>query len=152
MFLSELDISTPTIINAGAVTSDVTTLNSGEKNNAKMKNPAVTTDAKPVLPPTPTPAEDSTYAVVVEVPTIEPTTVAVESANSALPALGNLLSFIKPAWLATATSVPAVSKKSTNKKVKIITSISNVNKIGRASCRERVKIWEVAEILTKNDK
>src|SRR5690625_3846013 len=111
------------MIKAGAVTSDVTTLNNGEKNNANKKNPAATTAVNPERPPTPTPAVDSTYAVVVDVPTTAPVTVAAESANKAFPARGNLLSFIRPACVATATKVPAVSKKSTNRKVKITTSI-----------------------------
>src|SRR5699024_6676331 len=129
--LSALDIKTPTIINAGAVTSDVITANSGEKNKANKKNPAVTTEAKPVLPPTATPEEDSTKDVVVDVPTTEPTTVAAESANNALPARGNLSFFIKPAWLATATNVPALSKKSTNKNVKITNDCGKVgDKLG----------------------
>lgn len=50
-FRKDDDINTPTIIKAGAVTSGVTTLKSGEKNNASKKNPAVTTDANPVRPP-----------------------------------------------------------------------------------------------------
>src|SRR5699024_451450 len=103
IFLSELDIRTPTIISAGDVTSGITTLKSGENNSASKKKPAVTTEAKPVRPPTPTPAVDSTKEVVVDVPRIDPATVAVESANSALPARGNLSSFIKPACEATAT-------------------------------------------------
>ena len=45
--------------------------------------------------------------------------VANESENNARPARGSLLSFIMPACVATATSVPAVSKKSINKNVKI---------------------------------
>src|SRR5690625_2029234 len=114
------------MIKAGAVTSDVTTLNNGEKNNANKKNPAATTAVNPDRPPTPTPAVDSTYAVVVDVPTTAPVTVAAESANNARPARGNLLSFINPACEATATKVPAVSKKSTNKNVKITTSICKV--------------------------
>src|SRR5699024_1826626 len=126
MFFNVDDIRTPTIINAGAVTSGVTTFNNGEKNNASMKKPAATTAVNPDRPPTPTPAVDSTYAVVVDVPTTAPVTVAAESANKALPARGNLLFFIRPAWLATATNVPAVSKKSTNKNVKITTSICTV--------------------------
>ena len=69
---------------------------------------------------------DSTYAVVVDVPIIAPATVADESANNALPARGNLLLRINPACVATATNVPAVSKKSTNKKVKITTNICKV--------------------------
>src|SRR5699024_44161 len=118
------DIRTPTIINAGAVTSDVITLNNGEKNNASKKKPAVTTAVKPDRPPAPTPADDSIKDVVVDVPTTAPTTVALESANSAFPARRSLLSFIKPAWVATATNVPAVSKKSTKRNVKSTTSIS----------------------------
>src|SRR5690625_4578178 len=90
-------IRTPTIISAGAVTSDVTTLNNGEKNNASRKNPAVTTEAKPDRAPAPTPDDDSTKAVVVDVPTTAPITVADESANNAFPARGSLLSFINPA-------------------------------------------------------
>src|SRR5699024_9633977 len=123
---NDFDIKTPTIINAGAVTSGVITASKGEKNKANKKNPAVTTEAKPVRPPTATPEDDSTNEVVVDVPTTEPTTVAAESANKARPARGNLLSFINPACVATATSVPAVSKKSTNKKVKIMTIICMV--------------------------
>src|SRR5699024_12619863 len=95
--LSAVDINTPTIIKAEAVTCAVTTLSNGEKNNSKIKNNAANTAVNPVLPPTPTPVVDSTYAVVVEVPTTEPTTVAVESANKARPARGNLPFFIKPA-------------------------------------------------------
>ena len=49
------------------------------------------------------------------VPNIEPTIVANESENNALPALGNLLFFMIPACVATATKVPAVSKKSINR-------------------------------------
>src|SRR5699024_6894787 len=81
-----VDINTPTIINAGAVTSTVMICSNGENNNANKKNPAVTTDANPVLPPTPTPEVDSTNEVVVDVPTTDPTTVAAESANKAFPA------------------------------------------------------------------
>src|SRR5690625_3974059 len=115
MFLSEVDINTPTIINAGAVTSSVITPKRGEKNSANKKSPPVTTEANPVRPPTPTPAVDSTKDVVVDVPNTAPATVAVESANKAFPARGSLFSFINPACDATATRVPAVSKKSTNK-------------------------------------
>ena len=52
-------IKIPTIINAGAVTAGVTTLNNGEKNSANKKNPAVTTAVNPERPPAATPAEDS---------------------------------------------------------------------------------------------
>ncbi len=48
-----------------------------------------------------------------------PAIVARESAVRARPARGSLLSFNSPAWLLTPTRVPAVSKRSTNKKAKI---------------------------------
>src|SRR5690606_31357428 len=60
-------INTPTIINAGAVTADVTTTSKGEKNNAQSIKPAVTTEVNPVLPPAETPAGVSPCEVVVEV-------------------------------------------------------------------------------------
>lgn len=59
IFPKEETINTPTIIKAGAVTGDVTTDNTGKKNSERIKNPAVTKDAKPVLAPDATPADDS---------------------------------------------------------------------------------------------
>lgn len=59
IFPKEDTMSTPTIINAGAVTGDVTTDNTGKKNNDNKKNPAVTSAAKPDLAPEATPADDS---------------------------------------------------------------------------------------------
>src|SRR5699024_1508237 len=97
IFFKEEDMSTPTMMSAGAVTSTVMTARSGEKNNASKKNPAVTTDANPVRTSTPTPAVYSKYDVVVDVPITAPNTVAVESAINAFPVRGNLLSFINPA-------------------------------------------------------
>src|SRR5690606_831253 len=140
---NDFAINTPTMINAGAVTCGVTIAKSGEKNNAKMKNPAVTIDANPVRPPTATPEDDSTNEVVVDVPTTAPTTVEAASANNAFPARGSLLSFIKPACCATATSVPAVSKKSTNKNVKMTTSISSV----KMSPKRKIAWPNVSEML-----
>lgn len=123
IFANEETISTPTITNAAEVTGAVTTDSNGKKNRESKNNAAVTNDANPVLAPAATPAEDSIYDVVVDVPKMEPTNDAIESANNAFPALGSLLSFIIPAWLATATNVPALSKKSTNKKVKMMANM-----------------------------
>ena len=53
-------INAPTIINAGAVTADVTTANNGVKNKANKNKTPVTTEAKPVRAPAATPAVDST--------------------------------------------------------------------------------------------
>ena len=65
-------ISAPTIINAADVTSSEITLTSGEKNKATTKQTAITTDVKPVFPPTAIPAEDSTLVAGVDVPKIAP--------------------------------------------------------------------------------
>ncbi len=124
---AEAIMTPPTIISAGAVTSTVITASNGEKNNASKKNPAVTTEANPDLPPTPTPAVDSTNDVVVDVPTIEPTTVADASANNALPARGNIsyLSLVLPVSQQQRAFL-LYQRNSTNKNVKMTTSISNV--------------------------
>ena len=63
-------INAPTIINAAEVTSTEITLTIGEKNKATKKQAAITTDVKPVLPPTAIPAEDSTLVAGVDVPKI----------------------------------------------------------------------------------
>ena len=94
---SEEAIMTPTITNAGVVTAVVTTLNNGEKNRASKNIIPTTTAVKPDFAPAATPAVDSTYAVVVEVPKMEPTVVPKASAIRALPARGNLSSLTKPA-------------------------------------------------------
>ena len=60
----EETINTPTMISAGAVTGAVTTDNTGKKNNASKKNPAVTREANPLRAPDATPADDSIYEVV----------------------------------------------------------------------------------------
>ena len=73
--------------------------------------------------------------MVDEVPSNEPATVAVESANSALSRLRiSPFSSTKPALLVTPIKVPDVSNKSTNKKAKItlIMAISNAPAI--SSC------------------
>ena len=51
-----------------------------------------------------------------------------ESASNPFLLLVRTLSFISPACCATATNVPAVSKKDTNKKVRITINILPVNK------------------------
>ena len=78
-------ISAPTIINAAEVTSTEITFTSGEKNIATKKQAAMTTDVKPVRPPTAIPADDSTLVAGVDVPKIAPMTPAAESASKPLP-------------------------------------------------------------------
>src|SRR5690625_7346897 len=87
MFLRDEAINTPTIINAGDVTSGVMTLKRGENKIASKNKAAVTTDANPVRPPASTPAVDSRKDVVVDGPTVAARTVAAESDNNARRAL-----------------------------------------------------------------
>lgn len=61
LILAKFDaISAPTMISAGAVTSDVNITMSGEMNIASKNNTPVTTAANPVRAPAATPAVDST--------------------------------------------------------------------------------------------
>ena len=60
----------------------------GLRNMAMKKSAAVAMAARPVLPPSATPAEDSTNVVTVEVPQIAPVVVAMASASMALSMLG----------------------------------------------------------------
>lgn len=122
ILLISVAINAPTMIRAGAVTSGVTIDSTGEKNKEIIKHAEMTMEVKPVRPPAAIPEDDSTIEAVVDVPSTAPITVDIESARSAFPPLGIWLFFIKPAWLAMAMSAPAVSKKATNKKVKITTS------------------------------
>src|SRR5699024_10569054 len=115
IFFNDEDIKIPTMTKAGVVTSEVTKLNIGEKNNARMKNPAATTAVNPERSPAPTPAVYTIYDVLVYVPNIDLVNVEAESANNAFPARGNILLFINPDCVAIATSVPALSKKSAYK-------------------------------------
>ena len=82
-------IKNPTKINAGAVAKPGTAVNTGAKKIANKNMIAVTADARPVRPPAPTPAELSTYVVVVEVPITAPALVAIASAKSAGLMFGN---------------------------------------------------------------
>lgn len=124
---NETHISEPTIIRAGAVTSEVTTERSGEKNVDNKNIPPTTTLENPVLAPTEAPDNDSIYDVVLVVPNIEPTHVAIESATKALePFSIDPSSLTSPTFDPTATKVPAVSKKSINNIVKTTISICGV--------------------------
>ena len=74
-----LIIRTPTYIKAPAVAQEGTKAAIGLRNIAIANRIATTKDVKPVLPPSATPAEDSTNVVTVEVPKIAPVQVAIES-------------------------------------------------------------------------
>ena len=109
-------IRNPTNIRAGAVANAGIAVNIGANRIDIRKRKPVTTEARPVLAPTPTPAELSTNVVVVEVPNTAPTDVAMASARRACLILGSFSSLSSiSALVATPTSVPIVSNKSTNK-------------------------------------
>ena len=116
MSVIALNIKKPTIINAGAVANEGIVINNGEKIIATKNNTPVTTAVRPVLPPSATPADDSTNVVVVDVPRIAPADVAIASDKSAglipghLPFSSNIFAFVL-----TPIIVPSVSNKSTKR-------------------------------------
>ena len=83
IFTTEDTIRNPTKISAGAVANPGIAVKIGAKRMATRNNRPVTTEARPVLAPAPTPAELSTKVVVVEVPNTAPAVVAIASARSA---------------------------------------------------------------------
>src|SRR5690625_7461402 len=115
----------PTIIKIGAVIAGKSAIawTTGKKNIDKPNNVCSSDLVNPVLPPAATPEVDSTYAVAGLVPNIEPTVVAVASANKAGFTRGNLPFFINPPCSATPIIVPVVSKIVTSKNAN--TTVSN---------------------------
>src|SRR5699024_5604782 len=110
-------IKLPTMINAGAVIADNEEIAAtiGEKNNVMINKIATTNVVSPVLPPTATPEDDSTYALDGVEPNVAPTVVATASAVNAAFAFGSFPSFIKFACSATPIIVPVVSNIVTSK-------------------------------------
>ena len=109
-------IKKPTKINAGAVAKLGIAIKIGLNTIETKNSNAVTTDARPVLAPSETPEELSTKVVVVDVPKIAPTEVAIESANKAGLILGSFPSLSSISALdATPIRVPSVSNMSTNR-------------------------------------
>ena len=76
-------MSRPTITNAGAVAAAGMERKRGEKKMAIPKHPATERAVSPERPPYATPTALSTYVVVVDVPSMAPTVVAIESAMNA---------------------------------------------------------------------
>ena len=83
IFLIGSSISKPTIINTGAVAAGGIERNSGERNRVTAKQQATTNAVRPVRPPWDMPDALSTKVVVVDVPSIAPTVVAIASAIKA---------------------------------------------------------------------
>ena len=116
MFVTLLSIYNPTITKAGAVAKDGIARKIGDKNRDNPKRIAVVTAVRPVLPPSDTPDALSTNVVVVDVPRIAPTDVAIASDISAGLIFGNLpFSSSIPAFVLTPMIVPNVSNKSTKR-------------------------------------
>ena len=80
--ITEDTIKNPTKIKAGAVAKPGIAVKIGAKKMEIRNKSPVTTDDNPVRPPAATPAEDSTYVVVVEVPMIAPAEVAIASVEA----------------------------------------------------------------------
>ena len=115
------------MISAGAVAADGIERKSGEKRSATANPPATTNAVNPERPPWATPAALSTYVVVVEVPSIAPHVVAIESAMKACLILAILpFSSTMFALVQTPTRVPTVSNISMKRNVNTTTSISRV--------------------------
>ena len=72
-------ISTPTYISAPAAADEGMNANTGRTNIDNKNNADVVSAVSPVLPPAATPVPDSTKVVTVEVPSIAPAQVAIES-------------------------------------------------------------------------
>ncbi|MOA40410.1 hypothetical protein D3C78_1622840 [compost metagenome] len=78
-------ISTPTMISAAAVAEPGTSATSGDRKIASRKQMPVVTEVSPVRPPCAIPAELSTNAVTVLVPSTAPPLTPIASTNMALP-------------------------------------------------------------------
>ena len=114
------------MISAGAVAKEGIARKIGDRNSDSPKRIAVVTDVRPVLPPSDTPDALSTKVVVVDVPRTAPAVVAIASARSAPLIRGSFPSLSSISALEeTPTSVPIVSKRSTNKNANKITMKSS---------------------------
>ena len=142
-------IKKPTKINAGAVAKLGIAIKIGLNTIETKNSNAVTADARPVLAPSETPEELSTKVVVVDVPKIAPTEVAIESANKAGLILGSFPSLSSIfALSAQPINVPKVSKISTNKNAHIIAKKSRTLKLANASAVKHFpNVCPIAAIL-----
>src|SRR5256885_4188331 len=108
-----LNMNQPTSMRAGAVACCGTIPAIGARKIAAKKRTAVTRLASPVFAPSATPAPDSMYVVLLDVPKIPPKSAPRESTQNTRSARSMDPSFrSQPPSDATDTTVPAVSKKS----------------------------------------
>ena len=121
-------IKTPTKISAGPVAALGIINTHGDKKIITKKINEVTTEAKPVLPPASTPADDSTKVVIVVLPVHAPTHVPIASTKNGFWISGKLPSLSSiPALAPTPNTVPKVEKKSPQKVAKIRGMVLTVN-------------------------
>ena len=101
---------------------------------ARRKRIPTTTAINPVRPPTATPEALSMKLVVLEVPRTAPMTVALLSASSAFFRFGILPSRTRPPRSVTPMRVPAVSKRSTKKKAKMMLYMAGSSALRKSIC------------------
>src|SRR5258705_5373240 len=126
-----LNMNQPTSINTPAVACGGTMPARGARKMDTRNSAAVTRLASPVLAPSATPAPDSMYVVLLDVPKMPPNSAPRESTQKTRSARSIVPSFLsQPPCDATDTTVPAVSKKSesmSEKTVRIATKKPSLN-------------------------
>lgn len=143
-------IKNPTYKSAGAVANPGMEINIGENKTARRNMSPVTTDARPVLAPAPTPAELSTNVVVVDVPKTAPAQVATASARRASFTLGrHPFSSSIPDLFETPIKVPTVSNISTNKNEKHTTMKFTNPTFLKSKLKHCPKVSEILEKFVK---
>ena len=129
-------MNNPTKIRAGEVAAAGIEINRGAKKRERRNNTATVKLVNPVLPPSLTPAEDSTYVVTVEVPSIAPNVVPIASANNASLHFGiEPSAFRMSALVAHPINVPTVSNISTKRKVNTMITMSIVKTEEKSNCK-----------------
>ncbi len=138
MSLTWLIIRKPTSTSAGTAASLGMCSTSGTASVDSRNSTPVTTDARPVRAPSPTPEADSMYDVLLETPAAPPAAAAIESTIRIFCAPAGVPSAsLRPASAPIAVIVPIVSKKSASRSVK--TSSAAVTTPARSNPLNRLK-------------
>src|SRR5574344_980296 len=111
------------------------------KNALNMKQIEVTTEVRPVLPPAPIPAADSTYVVVFDVPNIAPIDVAVASANNALSIFDEKPGLFSKAFVSSSENIPVLIPVPI--KVPIVSNVSDIENANIVISTNGNFVWSV---------